>query len=111
LQICDVRFQICILQSEICNRLRHAAVKHLGDVGMVHEGERLPLGLEAGQDGARIHAGLDELDGDEAFDRLGLLGHPDAAHAAFADLLDELEAAAQDQSRLVRFRVADGGRG
>ena len=39
---------------------------------------------------AGVHAGLDQLDGDQALDRLGLLGHPDAAHAALADLLDEL---------------------
>ena len=38
----------------------------------------------------RVHAGLDHLDGDQALDRLGLLGHPDAAHAALADRLDEL---------------------
>ena len=67
-----------------------AAVQHAGDVGVVHQGQRLPLGLEAGDDLPGVHARLDQLDGDQALDRLGLLGHPDAAHAAFADLLDEL---------------------
>jgi hypothetical protein len=43
------------------------AVEHLGDVGVVHQGQRLPLGLEAVQHLPGIHAGLDELDGDEAF--------------------------------------------
>ena len=57
---------------------------------MVHQGQGLPLGLEAGDDLLRVHAGLDELDGDQALDRLGLLGHPDRAHAAFADLFEQL---------------------
>ena len=34
--------------------------------------------------------GLDQLDGDQPLDRLGLLGHPDRAHAALADLLHSL---------------------
>ena len=66
---------------------RRAGVEDLGDVGVVHQGQRLPLRLEAGEDLARVHAGLDDLDGDQALDRLGLLGQPDGAHAALADLL------------------------
>ncbi len=65
-------------------------VQHAGDVRVVHQGQRLPFGLEAGDNLFRVHAGLDQLDGDEALDRLGLLRHPDAAHAAFADLLQKL---------------------
>ena len=38
----------------------------------------------------RVHARLDDLQGDRALDRLGLLGHVDDAHAAFADLLQQL---------------------
>ncbi len=44
----------------------------------------------------RIHAGLDELEGDFATDRLGLLSNEDCAHAAFADLLEELLSAPGD---------------
>ena len=33
---------------------------------------------------------LMNLSGDQALDRRGLLGHPDGAHAALADRLDEL---------------------
>jgi hypothetical protein len=62
---------------------------------MVHEGEGLALGPEAGDDLARVHAGLDDLQRDETFDRLGLLGHPDGPHAALADLLDQLVRADQ----------------
>ena len=38
----------------------------------------------------RVHAQLDDLEGDLAADRLVLLGHVDHAHAAFADLLQQL---------------------
>ena len=65
-------------------------VEHAGDVGVVHQGQRLAFGIEPGQDGAAVHAGLDDLDGDHPPYRRGLLGHPDAAHATLADLLDEL---------------------
>ena len=39
---------------------------------------------------AAVHAGLDDLERDLAADRLLLLGHVDDAHAAFADLLQQL---------------------
>ena len=37
----------------------------------------------------RVHAGLDELEGDLPLDRLGLLGQVDGAHAALADRLEQ----------------------
>jgi hypothetical protein len=47
-------------------------------------------------------------DGDAALDRLGLVSDPDLAHAAFAELLAELEAAGEDaigrKGRPVRLR-------
>ena len=39
---------------------------------------------------ARVHAGLDQLDGDAASHRLLLLGQPDFAHAALADQLQQM---------------------
>src|SRR5262249_2092005 len=54
--------------------------------------------FEAGQESLGIHAGLDELEGDFATDRLGLFGHPDGAHAAFADLLQKLVAAGYNRA-------------
>ena len=62
-------------------------VEHPGDVRMVHHRQGLPLGLEAGDHLPRVHARLDDLERDRPLDRLGLLGHEDHAHAAFADLL------------------------
>ena len=38
-----------------------AAVEDAGDVGMVHQGQRLPLGVEPSQYHARVHADLDQL--------------------------------------------------
>ncbi len=70
-----------------------AAVEHLGDVRMVHDGQRLPLRLEARDHLLGVHAELDDLERDLAADRLGLLGHVNHAAAAFADLLEEFVAA------------------
>jgi len=52
--------------------------------------QRLAFRFEAGDDLAAVHAGLDDLEGDLALDGFRLLGHPDDAHAAFADLLEQL---------------------
>ena len=67
-----------------------AGVEDAGDVGVVHQGQGLALGLEAGDDLLRVHARLDDLQGHRAADRLGLLGHVDDAHAPLADLLQQL---------------------
>ena len=88
---------------------RQAAVEDAGDVGVVHHRQRLPLLLEALQHGPGIHAGLDELERDLAFDGLGLLGDPDLAHAAFADLLHEGVTAGDDDARLDLRAVVGGG--
>ena len=71
-------------------RVGGAGVEDLGDVGVVHQGQGLPLGLEAGDHLAGVHARLDDLQGHLAAHGRVLLGHVDDAHAAFADLLQEL---------------------
>ena len=97
-------------------RLGRAGIEHLGDVRMVHQRQRLPLGLEAGDHLLRVHAELDDLERDAAPDRLALLGHPDRAEAAFADLLEQLVAADPSAARRARRplaaeeRAARGGR-
>ena len=45
------------------------------------------LGLEAGNDFLRVHARLDDFQGNPAFDRLFLLGQIDQTHTAFANQL------------------------
>jgi hypothetical protein len=77
----------------------------------VHEPERLPLSREASQHRLRVRPRLDELDRDERLDRLALFGYPDGAHAAVADLLEELVASSDDGAdergrRCVRCRGA-----
>ena len=67
-----------------------AGVEDAGDVGVVHHRQGLAFGLEAGDDLPRVHARLDDLERHLASDRLLLLGHEDGAHAALADLLEEL---------------------
>ncbi len=67
--------------------VRRARVEDLGDVRVVHHRERLPFGLEAGDDLPRVHAELDNLQRHPARHRLHLLGHPHRAEAALADLL------------------------
>ena len=57
---------------------------------MIHQRQHLPLDLEAGDDLPGVHAGLDDLQGDLAPDRLGLLSHENDAHPALADLLQQL---------------------
>jgi hypothetical protein len=67
---------------------------------VVHQGQRLPLRLEASNDLFGVHAGLDELQRHQALDRFDLLGHPHRAHAAFADRLNQL-VRADDMARLL----------
>ncbi len=67
-----------------------AGIEDPRDMRVLHERERLPLGLEARDDRLRVHAQLDHLERDHAAQRLLLLRHPHHAHAAFAEALDEL---------------------
>ena len=67
---------------------RRAAVKHSGDIAVIHQRQSLPLGLKAGDDFLRIHAWLDDLQRDFAHDGLGLFGHVDRSEPSFANLLE-----------------------
>ena len=86
------------------------SVEHFRDVGVVHHGQRLPLGLEAGQNGFRVHAGLDQLQRDLTADRRGLLGHPDGPHPPFADFFQQLIAAGDEHAGLLHRSSIDRGR-
>ena len=88
-----------------------AAVEDAGDVRVVHHGERLALGLEAGDDLARVHACLEDFDRDAAADRFGLIGHVDGAEATLADFLKDLVAVAgAEPGASLKVRGADVGR-
>ena len=72
------------------SRVGRTGIEHLGDVRMIHQGQGLPFGLEPRHHFARVHAGLDDLQGHFAADGFSLRGHVHDAHAAFADLLQQL---------------------
>ena len=84
------------------------AIQDPGDIGVVHEGQRLPFGLETGDDLARVHARLDELQRHLAADGVRLLGHENDAKPAFADLLQEL-VGANDRAGTLADRLIPGG--
>lgn len=77
---------------------------------MIHQRQRLPFGLEPGDDGLRVHAQFDDLQGDPAPDRFGLFGHVHHPAAAFADLLEELVAAHLVTGLLGGWGGGEGGR-
>ena len=85
-----------------------AAVVDAGDVRVVHQRQRLPLGVEPGQHAPRIHPRLDQLQRHLTLDRFGLLGQVDRAHAALADHLDQRVPAGDD--RADPFARRDPGR-
>ena len=70
--------------------LRRARVMDFGDVRVIHQRERLPLLLEAGDHFLRVHAELEDLERHAPSHRLDLLGHPDDAEATLANLLEQL---------------------
>ena len=69
--------------------LRRTGIEHAGDIRVIHHGQGLALGLEAGDDGLCIHAQLDDLERDLALDRRRLLGQIHRSESAFADHLQQ----------------------
>ena len=92
-------------------------IEHAGDIGMIHQGERLTFSLKAGDNAFGIHAQLDDLEGDPAVDGFFLVGHEHHAAAAFADFLEQLviadagAQAFQGGVRAGRRRSRSGGGG
>jgi hypothetical protein len=72
---------------------RRAGVQHLGNVRMIHQSQRLPLGLESSDDTLGVHTQFDDLERDPAANGFLLFGHIHHTAAAFADLLQKLVAA------------------
>ena len=56
---------------------------------MVHQRQRLPLGLEPGDDPLGVHSQLDDFEGDPPVEGLLLLGHIHHPAPAFTDCLKE----------------------
>ena len=92
-------------------RFRRARVEHPGDVRMIHECQRLALGLEACDDLPRVHAGLDDLESDAALDRLALFGRVNLAEPALADFLQQLVAPDHLAGQRLDWERCGGGAG
>src|SRR5262245_23338800 len=76
---------------------------------MVHKGQGLALCFKPRQHSFRVHPGFDELEGDLAANRLGLLSYPHRPHASFADLFEELVTAGHDNADPLAGRIMDRG--
>src|SRR5215831_6302977 len=104
-----------VLHHEVGTTLgSRSRIEHLCDRGMVHHGERLAFGLEAGDDLLRVHPRLDDLHRDLAANGFQLVRDPDFTHAAFADRLDEsiwADAVALWRVRRPEARVGRNGEG
>lgn len=73
---------------------------------MVHHRQRLPFGLEAGDDCLGVHSRLDQLQRHASADRFGLFGDVDHPAAALAEAFEELVAADRQADGIVG-RVVD----
>ena len=64
-------------------------IEHAGDVGMVHQGQRLAFRFETRNDTFGVHSQLDDFEGHASADRFLLFGHVDDAATALADALEQ----------------------
>jgi hypothetical protein len=66
-----------------------AGIEDARDVGMVHQGQRLPLAFEAGDHLPAVHARLDDFERHLAADGMELRGKINRPHAALTELPDD----------------------
>src|SRR6266516_5546266 len=71
-------------------RFRRPGIKHLGDVGVVHQRQCLPLGFKPGNHAIRVHPRLDDFQSDPPPDWLLLFRHVNHAASALTNLLEQL---------------------
>src|SRR6266568_2180403 len=71
-------------------RFGRPCVKHLGDVGVVHQRQCLPLGLKPGDHALGVHSQLDDFQRDPPADRCLLFGHVNHSASALTYLLEQL---------------------
>jgi hypothetical protein len=67
-----------------------AGVEDFGDIGVVHQGQCLALGLKAGDDLFSVHPGLDDLQRDLTLHWFCLFRNINNSHSSFADLFHQL---------------------
>ncbi len=85
-------------------------VENPGDVGVVHQGQRFPLGLESGDDLAGVHPGPNDLQGNLPPYREGLLGRVDNPHPALTEPAEECVRADRNPRGVVDFEVEKSAR-
>jgi len=79
-----------VLHHEVGPSVRgQSRIVHAGDMRMLHQRQRLLLGLEAGQYLLGVHARLGDLQCDAPFNRAPLLGQVDCPVSAFTQKTDE----------------------
>src|SRR5882724_407027 len=71
-------------------RFGRPCVKHLGDVGVVHQRQCLPLGLKPGDHALGVHSQLDDFQRDPPADRCLLFRHVNHSASALTYLLQQL---------------------
>src|SRR6266478_318993 len=64
-------------------------IKHLGDVGVVHQRQCLPLSFKPGDHALRVHSRLDDFQSDPPSDRLLLFRHVNHPASALTYLLEQ----------------------
>lgn len=81
-----------------------ARFEDFGDIGMIQFRQRLPFGLEAGDNLSGVVAGLDKFQSDLTMDRFHLLSLIDDTHPAFAqNFLQDVWADASADVLLIKF--------
>ncbi len=86
-----------------------ARVQHAGYIGVVHQRQSLPLGLEAGHHLLAVHAGFDDLKRHHTADRMLLFGAVYHSHSTARDLLENSVGADQAAGfDGIRFDLVDG---
>src|SRR6266478_2805034 len=69
--------------------LGRPGIKHLGDVGVVHQRQCLPLGFKPGDHAPRVHSRLDDFQSDPPPDRCLLFRHVNHSASALTYLLEQ----------------------
>ena len=88
------RYALDVLHHEVRSPGRRGpAVEHVRDCRVIEHREGLPLGLEPGDHGLRVHAELDDLERHAPLHGCGLLGEVDRPHPALSDPLEDAVAA------------------
>ena len=88
--------------------LGDSSVVDLGNIGVIHQRNRLPFGFETGDDLLGIHPRFDDLQCHSSPDWFRLFRHVDDAHASFADLFQQLVTANPGTRLLLNPGLIDG---